>query len=66
LNSDNVLNAKTSFSIFKGSYIKYRVLIDKDKELVIFRPYRPDEEVYNSGDEVKIGWFKEAGIILLD
>jgi len=42
------------------------VLIDKDRELVIFKPYRRGEEVYNSGDEVKIGWFKEAGIILLD
>lgn len=65
INKDNIMSGKVILSIFKGSYIEYHVNVGED-EFIVFKPYRPGESIFKPGEDVKIGWSREAGIVLLD
>jgi spermidine/putrescine transport system ATP-binding protein len=64
---DNILDGKVIFSIFRGSFVEYRVELANGQELVVFQPYHlSGQGLFDRGDVVKIGWYTDSGVVLTD
>ncbi len=62
---DNVIEGRVIFSIFRGSFVEYRVELDNGQEMVIFQPYLvAGQKIYGDGSRIKIGWYRDSAVIL--
>ena len=64
-NVDNVIDGEVVLSIFRGSFVEYRVELTNGMELIVFKPYIiGSEELIERGRKVKIGWSKYSAVVL--
>jgi spermidine/putrescine transport system ATP-binding protein len=62
---DNVIEGKVILSIFRGSFVEYRVELENGMELIVFKPYViGSEEVIERGRRVKVGWNRFSAVVL--
>jgi len=64
---DNVFEGTVSMTIFRGTFIEYRVMLGRDIEFIVFKPHvGSSAPLLTPGSSVKIGWNRDSGIILVE